>query len=58
MPWRILITMGVVEFDLERTIKAPIQAVFARLADINGHNELMPRKGSRRPRRDGRAAAG
>ena len=38
--------MGVIEFELERTIEAPIHAVFARLADINGHNEWMPRKGS------------
>jgi uncharacterized protein YndB with AHSA1/START domain len=44
--WLILMTMGVIEFELERTIKAPIDAVFARLADINGHNEWMPRKGS------------
>jgi uncharacterized protein YndB with AHSA1/START domain len=42
----ILRTMGVVEFELERTIKAPIQDVFARLADIDGHNEWMPKKGS------------
>jgi uncharacterized protein YndB with AHSA1/START domain len=37
---------GVIEFELERTIKAPIQDVFARLADINGHNAWMPKKGS------------
>lgn len=46
MLWLILITMGVIEFELQRTIRAPIHAVFARLADINGHNEWMPRKGS------------
>jgi len=38
--------MGVIEFELERTINAPIEAVFARLADINGHNAWMPTKGS------------
>ena len=38
--------MGVIEFELERTIKAPIEAVFWRLADINGYNEWMPEKGS------------
>jgi uncharacterized protein YndB with AHSA1/START domain len=35
-----------VEFELERTIRAPIEAVFARLVDIEGHNEWMPHKGS------------
>ena len=38
--------MGDIEFELERTIKAPIEQVFARLADINGHNEWMSKKGS------------
>ncbi|HSF99109.1 MAG TPA: SRPBCC family protein [Ornithinibacter sp.] len=38
--------MGVIEFELERTIRAPIQEVFSRLADINGYGEWMPRKGS------------
>lgn len=38
--------MGVIEFELERTIEAPIEDVFARLVDINGHNEWMPKKGS------------
>ena len=38
--------MGVVEFELQRTIKAPIADVFARLADVEGHNEWMPKKGS------------
>jgi uncharacterized protein YndB with AHSA1/START domain len=42
----ILGTVAVIEFELERTIRAPIQDVFARLADIDGHNEWMPRKGS------------
>lgn len=31
---------------LERTIGAPVDAVFARLADIEGHNEWMPDRGS------------
>jgi uncharacterized protein YndB with AHSA1/START domain len=38
--------MGVIEFEIERSIAAPIQDVFARLADIEGHNEWMPSKGS------------
>ena len=38
--------MGVVEFDLQRTVRAPIDDVFARLADIDGYNEWMPDKGS------------
>ncbi len=38
--------MGSIEFELERTVKAPIHDVFARLSDINGHNEWMPKKGS------------
>ncbi len=38
--------MGVIEFELERTIRAPIEAVFSRLADINGYDEWMPQKGS------------
>ncbi len=42
----ILRPVGVIEFELERTIKAPIHDVFARLADINGHNDWMPNKGS------------
>ena len=42
----ILAPMGVIEFELERTVAAPIEAVFARLADIDGHNDWMPRKGS------------
>ena len=39
-------TMGVIEFEIERLISAPIHDVFARLADIEGHNEWMPSKGS------------
>jgi uncharacterized protein YndB with AHSA1/START domain len=38
--------MGVIDFELERRIKAPVHDVFARLSDINGHNEWMPKKGS------------
>lgn len=38
--------MRVIEFELVRTIRAPISVVFARLADINGHNDWMPKKGS------------
>lgn len=38
--------MAVIEFALVREIPAPIEAVFARLADIEGHNEWMPKKGS------------
>jgi uncharacterized protein YndB with AHSA1/START domain len=36
--------MGTVEFDLERTIHAPIDEVFARLVDIEGHNDWMAGK--------------
>lgn len=38
--------MGTIEFELERTINAPIDRVFARLADIDGHNDWMPARGS------------
>ena len=38
--------MGVIEFELTRTVHAGIQDVFARLADIDGHNDWMPKKGS------------
>src|SRR5215203_6138759 len=44
--WPMLSPMGVIEFECERTIKAPVEEVFARLADINGHNDWMPQKGS------------
>ena len=33
--------MKPVEFELERTIPAPIDQVFARLVDIEGHNDWM-----------------
>ena len=38
--------MGVIELDVVRTVPAPIDAVFARLADIDGHNDWMPGRGS------------
>ncbi|GAA5094222.1 hypothetical protein GCM10025760_25230 [Microbacterium yannicii] len=38
--------MGVIEFQLTRTIPAGIDDVFARLADIEGYNEWMPGAGS------------
>lgn len=38
--------MGVIEFELTRTVHARIEDVFARLSDINGHNDWMPQKGS------------
>ncbi len=38
--------MKSIEFELERTIHAPIDQVFARLVDIDGHNEWMPKHGS------------
>ena len=38
--------MKSIEFELERTIHAPIEQVFARLVDIGGYNEWMPEKGS------------
>lgn len=38
--------MAVIKFELLRHIHAPIEQVFARLADIDGHNDWMPKKGS------------
>ena len=38
--------MGDVDFELVRTVRAPVGDVFARLADVEGHNEWMPGKGS------------
>ncbi|WP_460627123.1 SRPBCC family protein [Intrasporangium mesophilum] len=38
--------MGVIELELTRAVPAPIEHVFARLADINGYNDWMPREGS------------
>jgi uncharacterized protein YndB with AHSA1/START domain len=45
--------MHPIEFELERTIRAPIDRVFARLVDIEGYNEWMAGTGSmlRRTRR-------
>jgi uncharacterized protein YndB with AHSA1/START domain len=37
----MLTRMKPVEFELERTIPAPIDQVFARLVDIEGHNDWM-----------------
>jgi len=38
--------MKPIEFELERTIRASIDQVFARLADIEGHNDWMADTGS------------
>ena len=38
--------MSTVQFELQKVVNAPIQQVFDRLADIVGHNEWMPKKGS------------
>lgn len=38
--------MGDVEFEIQRTVAAPIAEVFARLADIEGHNAWVPGRGS------------
>jgi uncharacterized protein YndB with AHSA1/START domain len=38
--------MGVIEFEVTRIVHADISDVFARLADINGHNDWMPKTGS------------
>src|SRR5690348_5184475 len=38
--------MATIEFELQRVVNAPAQHVFDRLADINGHNDWMPAKGS------------
>lgn len=43
---RMLTRMTTIEFDLERTIQAPIDDVFARLVDIEGYNTWMPEKGT------------
>jgi len=45
-PGSILTHMNTTEFELERTIQAPIDQVFARLVDINGHNQWMAKKDS------------
>jgi uncharacterized protein YndB with AHSA1/START domain len=38
--------MGVIDVELERRISASVHDVFARLSDIEGHNEWMPKTGS------------
>ena len=38
--------MGDVELEVVRTVRGPIRDVFERLADVEGHNQWMPRKGS------------
>jgi uncharacterized protein YndB with AHSA1/START domain len=38
---RIVTAMTTIEFVLERTIAAPIDQVFARLVDIEGHNDWV-----------------
>ncbi|WP_109471633.1 hypothetical protein [Ornithinimicrobium cavernae] len=38
--------MRPIEFEIERTIRAPIDLVFARLVDIDGHNDWMAGTGS------------
>ena len=42
----MLSRMKPIEFELERTIRAPIDQVFARLVDIEGHNDWMADTGS------------
>lgn len=38
--------MTEVEIEIQRTVGAPVAEVFARLADIEGHNRWMPARGS------------
>ena len=38
--------MRPIEFEIERTVRAPIEDVFARLIDIDGHNAWMANTGS------------
>lgn len=38
--------MGVIEFDVTRIVHAEISDVFARLADISGYNDWMPKSRS------------
>ena len=45
-PAGIVAPMKTIEFELQRVVNAPAQQVFDRLADINGHNDWMPSKGS------------
>ena len=47
VPHHAMVTLvGIVEFEVVRQIRGPIEQVFARLADIEGHNDWMPGKGS------------
>jgi len=38
--------MKPIAFEIQRTIRAPIDEVFARLVDIDGHNDWMTGTGS------------
>jgi uncharacterized protein YndB with AHSA1/START domain len=38
--------MRPIDFEIQRTIRAPIDAVFARLVDIDGYNDWMAGTGS------------
>lgn len=38
--------MKPIEFELERTIRAPIEQVFTRLVDIDGYNDWMAGSGT------------
>ena len=38
--------MKSIEFDIDRAIRAPVDRVFARLVDIDGHNAWMADRGS------------
>ncbi len=38
--------MKPIEFELERTVRAPIEQVFARLVDLEGHDDWMAGTGS------------
>src|SRR5688572_29676370 len=42
----MLSPMKPIDFEVERTISAPIERVFARLADIEGYNDWMTGTGS------------
>jgi uncharacterized protein YndB with AHSA1/START domain len=46
-PRKAIVTLvGVIELEVVRHIRAPIEQVFSRLADIDGHNDWMPKRGS------------
>ena len=42
----MMVGMNAIEFELERTIPAPVDQVFARLVDIDGYNDWMAGTGS------------